>query len=53
MKILVACEYSGRVRNAFAAFGHEVLSADFEPAEDAQQDIPRHRRCIRKTVGIK
>ena len=34
MKVLVACEYSGRVRRAFAALGHDVLSADFEPAED-------------------
>lgn len=38
MKILVACEYSGRVRNAFAAMGHEVLSADFEPAEDGSKN---------------
>jgi hypothetical protein len=34
MKIIVACEYSGRVRNALAKLGHEVFSADFEPAED-------------------
>jgi len=34
MKILIACEYSGRVRNAFTAIGHDVLSADFEPSED-------------------
>ena len=34
MKILVACEYSGVVRRAFDALGHDVLSADFEPAED-------------------
>jgi len=34
MKVLVACEYSGRVRNAFEKLGHDVLSADFEPAED-------------------
>jgi len=34
LRILVACEYSGRVRNAFAALGHDVLSADFEPSED-------------------
>lgn len=39
MKILIACEYSGRVRNAFAALGHDVISADFEPAED---DSPYH-----------
>jgi hypothetical protein len=41
MKILVACEYSGRVRRAFDAMGHDVLSADFEPAED---DSPYHYR---------
>jgi hypothetical protein len=34
MKILIACEYSGRVRRAFAALGHNVMSADFEPSED-------------------
>ena len=34
VRILIACEYSGRVRNAFAALGHEVVSADFEPSED-------------------
>ena len=34
VKILVACEYSGRVRNAFMAMGHDVISADFEPSED-------------------
>ena len=34
MKILIACEYSGRVRRAFAALGHDVISADFEPSED-------------------
>lgn len=34
MRVLIACEYSGRTRRAFAALGHDVLSADFEPAED-------------------
>ncbi len=38
MKVLVACEYSGRVRNAFKERGHEVISADFEPAEDQSLD---------------
>ena len=33
MKILIACEYSGRVRDAFAARGHDVLSCDFEESE--------------------
>ncbi len=33
MKILVACEYSGRVRDAFIARGHEAVSCDMEPTE--------------------
>jgi hypothetical protein len=33
MKILVACEYSGRVRNSFAALGHKVTSCDYHPSE--------------------
>jgi len=32
MKILVACEFSGIVRNAFTTLGHEVLSCDLLPA---------------------
>jgi hypothetical protein len=28
MKVLVACEYSGRVRDAFAALGHDAWSCD-------------------------
>lgn len=34
MRVLIACEYSGRSRRAFEALGHDVLSCDFEPAED-------------------
>lgn len=33
MKVLVACEYSGRVRDAFIAMGHDAVSCDFEKAE--------------------
>ena len=33
MKILIACEYSGRVRDAFAALGHDVMSCDLLPTE--------------------
>jgi hypothetical protein len=35
MKILIACEYSGRVRESFRKLGHDVTSADFEPSEDS------------------
>jgi len=34
MKVLIACEYSGVSRRAFEQLGHDVWSADFEPAED-------------------
>lgn len=34
MKILVACEFSGIVRNAFAAKGHDAWSCDLLPSED-------------------
>ena len=33
MKILVACEYSGRVRDAFIARGHEAVSCDLLPTD--------------------
>jgi len=32
-RILVACEFSGRVRDAFAAFGHNAWSCDLLPTE--------------------
>ena len=35
MKILVACEYSSRVRNAFLTKGHDVWSCDLLEAEDS------------------
>ena len=43
LRILVACEYSGRVRNAFRALGHDAWSCDLLPSEDdslyhSQQD---------------
>lgn len=33
MKVLVACECSGRVRDAFIARGHDAISCDLEPTE--------------------
>ena len=33
MNILVACEFSGVVRDAFRARGHRVMSCDFRPTE--------------------
>lgn len=33
MRVLVACEYSGRVRDAFLAKGHEAISCDVLPTD--------------------
>ena len=33
MRVLVACEFSGAVRDAFAAMGHMAMSCDLLPAE--------------------
>ena len=37
MKILVACEFSGVVREAFAAKGHDAWSCDIEPTDTPGQ----------------
>jgi len=39
MKILIACEYSGRVREAFKTKGHDVWSCDILPTEIPGQHI--------------
>ena len=33
MKVLVACEYSGAVRDAFLALGHDAMSCDLLPTD--------------------
>lgn len=33
MKILIACEYSGTVRDAFTALGHDAISCDLLPSD--------------------
>ena len=33
MRVLVACEFSGRVRDAFIAKGHEAVSCDLLPSD--------------------
>lgn len=39
MKVLIGCEFSGAVRNAFAAMGHDAWSCDLLPAESDGQHI--------------
>lgn len=43
MKVLVACEYSGIVRDAFIARGHEALSCDLLPSD---RDGPHYRGSV-------
>lgn len=47
MKVLVACEFSGRVRNAFIANGHDALSVDFEPTD---QPGPHYQGDVRDVL---
>lgn len=47
MRVLVACECSGRVRDAFRAKGHDAWSCDIEPSEGSakyhiQGDVLAH-----------
>ena len=46
MKILVACEQSGRVRDAFKALGHDAWSCDILPTDSPGQ----HLQCDITTV---
>jgi hypothetical protein len=39
MKVLIACEFSGRVRDAFAAKGHDAWSCDLLPSEQPGNHI--------------
>ena len=48
MRVLVACEYSGVVREAFRALGFDAWSCDLEPSE---QEGP-HLQCdVRDVLG--
>jgi site-specific DNA-cytosine methylase len=39
MRVLIACEFSGTVRNAFAARGHDAWSCDLLPTKKPGQHI--------------
>ena len=42
MKVLICCESSGVVREAFRALGHDAWSCDLLPADDSS---PHHYQC--------
>ncbi|AZO67672.1 hypothetical protein [Mesorhizobium sp. M6A.T.Cr.TU.016.01.1.1] len=47
LRVLVACEFSGTVRNAFLAAGHDAWSCDVLPSEDGSN---RHIRGDATTI---
>lgn len=56
MRVLVACEYSGRVRDAFIARGHDAMSCDLLPTESPgphyQGDIRDVLESVRMNDGM-
>jgi site-specific DNA-cytosine methylase len=48
MKVLVACEYSGRVRDAFTAAGHDATSADLLETESPGK---HHKGDVMDIIG--
>lgn len=48
MRVLIACEFSGIVRDAFATLGHDAWSCDLLPSEKPGQ----HYQCdLREVIG--
>lgn len=56
LRVLVACEYSGRVRDAFRARGHDAMSCDYLPSEAPgphyQGDVRDVIDSVRLTGGM-
>ena len=48
MKVLVACEFSGTVRDAFLARGHDAMSCDLLPTE---RPGPHYQGDVRDVLG--
>ena len=48
MRVLVACEYSGRVRDAFIKRGHDAMSCDLLPTE---QPGPHYQGDVRDILS--
>jgi site-specific DNA-cytosine methylase len=48
MKVLIACEYSGRVRDAFLAAGHNAMSCDILPTDVAG---PHYQGDVRDIIN--
>lgn len=47
MYVLVACEYSGVVRDAFISGGHKAISCDFI---DSERPGPHHKGDVTEII---
>ena len=50
MRVLIACEYSGTVRDAFIARGHDAMSCDLLPTD---REGPHHQGDVYDVLGQK
>ena len=48
MRVLIGCEFSGTVRDAFLARGHDAMSCDFRYSE---KPGPHYRGDVRDVIG--
>lgn len=48
MRVLIACEYSGRVRDAFLRAGHDAMSCDLLPTDSPG---PHYQGDVRDIIG--
>lgn len=53
MRVLIACEFSGIVRDAFAARGHDAWSCDLLPSESPGQHYACDVREILQTLNYR
>lgn len=48
MRVLVGCEESGKVRDAFAARGHDAWSCDLIPSRNGGNHL---QKCVKKAIA--
>lgn len=51
VRVLVGCEFSGAVRDAFRARGHDAVSCDMLPSESADADAPHVQGDLLREIG--
>lgn len=47
MRVLIGCEESGKVRDAFLAIGHDAVSCDIIPSRNGG---PHLQKCVKKAI---